>query len=95
MKIYYQCSNCGKHETTSAMVGISDGMYALGYRAVGNALYCPDCVKSWAERNGEEFDKQYKDPPHLFAVWWNRTVEREAARNGKKVKVYRREEIMS
>ena len=57
MKIEYQCSNCGKLEKTSAMVGIPEGMFALGYRAVGDALYCPDCVNSWAERNGKPFDE--------------------------------------
>ena len=30
-------------------------------------LYCPDCVKTWKERNGAEYDEQYKDPPHLFS----------------------------
>ena len=25
--------------------------------------------------NGAEFDEQYKDPPHLFAMWWNKTIE--------------------
>ena len=45
-KIHYQCSNCGKQEQTSAMVGVPHGMYYLGYRASGDALYCPDCVKS-------------------------------------------------
>lgn len=38
MKIEYQCSNCGKRERVSAMVGIPEGMFALGYRAVGDAL---------------------------------------------------------
>ena len=46
MKIEYQCSNCGKREKVSAMVGIPQGMFGLGYRAVGDALYCPDCVNS-------------------------------------------------
>lgn len=55
MKIEYQCSNCGKWERVSAMVGIPDGMFALGYRAVGDALYCPDCVNEigWYEDMGE------------------------------------------
>ena len=67
MKIEYQCSNCGKREKVSAMAGIPEGMFALGYRAVGDALYCPDCVNSWAERNGKPFDEQYKDVGHMFA----------------------------
>lgn len=62
MKIHYQCSNCGKRFQTSPILGVPDGMYFNGCRAVGDAFYCEDCVKTWAERNGDEFDRQYKDP---------------------------------
>ena len=93
MKIEYQCSNCGKWEKVSAMVGIPHGMFALGYRAVGDALYCPECVKSWAERNGKPFDEQYKDVGHLFSVWWNNKVKRQAEIEHKKLKKYAVNEI--
>ena len=93
MKIEYQCSNCGKLEKTSAMVGIPEGMFGLGYRAVGDALYCPDCVKSWAERNGKPFDEQYKDAGHMFAVWWNAKVLQKAKAEHKKLKKYAVNEI--
>ena len=93
MKIEYQCSNCGKREKVSAMVGIPEGMFGLGYRAVGDALYCPDCVKSWAERNGKPFDEQYKDAGHMFAEWWNATVLKKAKAEHKKVKKYGVNEI--
>ena len=46
-----------------------------GLEAVGDAFYCEDCVKTWAERNGEEFDHQYKDPEEMFAKWWNRIID--------------------
>lgn len=82
MKISYQCSNCGAHEQTAAGVGIPEGMFYLGYRAHGDVLYCPDCVETWKERNGEEYDEQYKGAKHLFAVWWNRQVLRQ---NGEEV----------
>ena len=86
--ICYQCSNCGKTEQTRAMLGIPDGMFYAGYRAHGDVLYCPDCVKTWKERNGAEYDEQYKDPPHLFAMWWNQLVERQT--EGKsKIKKYK------
>ena len=88
MKIEYQCSNCGKRERVSVMVGIPEGMFALGYRAVGDALYCTDCVNSWAERNGKPFDEQYKDVGHMFAVWWNVTVLRKAKAEHKQLKEY-------
>lgn len=86
-KIEYQCSNCGKWEKTGTMVGVPEGMYTLGYRAVGDAIYCPDCVKTWAERNGKPFDEQFSDPPHLFAIWWNRQVRRQCS--GKPIKAYK------
>lgn len=74
-KIHYQCSSCGKTESVRAMAGIPHGMFSIGYRAVGDALYCPDCVKSWEERNGVPFDEQYARPGTLFARWWNRKIE--------------------
>ena len=67
-RLHYSCSNCGKQEVTSA---IPHGMYALGYRAVGSALYCPQCVETWKERNGEDFDEQIANPTTQFAQWWN------------------------
>ena len=65
MKVEYQCSNCGKWERVSAMVGIPHGMFALGYRAVGDALYCPDCVNSWAYKS---YNKQKKRRAY-FCSW--------------------------
>lgn len=70
MKIHYQCSNCGQKFVTNAMDGPQD-MYYSGYRAVGDAFYCEDCVKTWKDRNGKEFDEQYKDPKGMFTKWWN------------------------
>ena len=70
-KLHYSCSNCGKRETTSALVGVPHGMYALGYRAVGSDLYCSKCVETWKERNGEDFDEQIENPTTQFAQWWN------------------------
>ena len=55
----------------------------------GDVLYCPDCVKTWKERNGAEYDKQYKNPPHLFAMWWNRQVQMQIT-DKSKIKTYYR-----
>ena len=87
MKIHYQCSNCGKRFQTSPIPGVPDGMYFSGCRAAGDAFYCEDCVKTWAERNGEEFDKQYKDPDGMFVKWWNREVDTQC--KGMKIETYR------
>lgn len=89
MKIQYTCSNCGKHFQTSAMCGVPEGMYLLGCRVVGDAFYCEDCVNTWADRNGKEFDTQYKDPKRMFVKWWNRMVVRQAKQDGKIVKTYK------
>lgn len=83
MKIHYQCSNCGKRFVSSAIVGVPQGMYYSGCRVVGDAFYCEDCVKSWKERNGKEFDEQYKNTKKMFANWWNRTVEDQASDKSK------------
>ena len=87
MKIHYQCSNFGKRFQTSPIPGVPDGMHFNGCRAVGDAFYCEDCAKTWAERNGKEFDKQYKDPEGMFVKWWNREVDTQC--KSRKIKVYR------
>lgn len=87
LEIVYWCSNCGKREVTSPVIGVPEGMYALGYRAVGNAIYCPECVRTWPERNGDEFDAEYRDPGTMFARWWNRQVE--AVADASKIRRYR------
>ena len=88
-EIRYRCSNCGKSEQTRAVLGVPDGMFYAGYRAHGDALYCPDCVKTWKERNGAEYDEEYKDPPHLFALWWNKQVQAQIT-DKTSIKTYRR-----
>ena len=70
-KLRYSCRNCGKQEITIVAAGVPHGMYSLGYRAVGSALYCPQCVETWKERNGKDFDEQIANPTTLFACWWN------------------------
>lgn len=62
---------------------------AAAYRLEAVKLYCPDCVETWKERNGAEYDEQYKDAQHLFAMWWNRQVQTQIA-DKSKIKTYRR-----
>ena len=87
MKIRYQCSNCGKRFQVSPIPGVPDGMYFNGCRAAGDAFYCEACVKTWAERNGAEFDRQYKDPKGMFVKWWNRMVKDQC--KGAKINSYK------
>ena len=49
-KIRYQCSNCGQHGVTIPFPSIPESMFFEGFRAHGDVLYCPDCVKTWKER---------------------------------------------
>lgn len=71
-----QCSNCGKRTLISNHHGASEAMYEGGYRATG-AFYCAECVRTWKDRNGKEFDEQYKNPRKMFEDWWNDTVDRQ------------------
>ena len=68
-KIFCQCSNCGFNFDVSPMLGIPEGMFYEGYRAVGN------CVKTWKDRNGKEFEEQIENPSKQFANWWNDKVK--------------------
>ena len=76
-KMRYQCSNCGKRFETKVERGVPEEMYAAGCMATG-AFYCPDCVRTWKDRNGEEFDEQYKNSRKMFEDWWNQTVEQKS-----------------
>lgn len=69
-KIFIQCSNCGEHRMIPQSYETMGEMYLVGYRAVGDALYCPNCVKSWKERNGGEFDEIYEAPMKMFFRWF-------------------------
>ena len=54
MQITILCSNCGMRKTISNK-SINATMTAIkeGWNSFGNALYCPACVCTWHERNGE------------------------------------------
>ncbi len=58
-EILYQCSNCGKTEQTRAVLGVPDGMLYAGYRAHGDVLYCPDCVKMQTQITDKTSIKTY------------------------------------
>lgn len=51
--ITLQCSNCGnsrnvRNSMKSAMKCVEDG-----WGSFGSAFYCPNCVKTWDERNNK------------------------------------------
>ena len=48
------CSNCGKHRGIATFRG-SVRAAKDGWRARGSSLYCPECVRTWKDRNGTDF----------------------------------------
>ena len=55
MRIELQCSNCG----TRLSLNPTD-FWKYGWRYTG-VPYCPHCIKTWKERNGEEWNEQYNE----------------------------------
>lgn len=50
MHIYLTCSRCGQNKRMSD----SDKILKIindGWGSFGSALYCPECCKTWEERN--------------------------------------------
>lgn len=63
-------------------------MYYNGYRAIGSAFYCEECVKTWKDRNGRDFDDDIENPSKQFVNWWNNKV-RSVVADERKIKTYR------
>lgn len=47
------CSNCGARQRFGIKYANVKSLIALGWNSVGSALYCPECVRTWADRNGD------------------------------------------
>lgn len=46
------CSNCGNHRRLSAdAVQYTVDAIKQGWGSYGAALYCPECVRTWYDRN--------------------------------------------
>ena len=48
------CSNCGYVKVFKASDYQIIKRLKEGWNSVGSALYCPECVRTWDERNGKE-----------------------------------------
>jgi len=69
MKIDIMCSCCGNHETVSnRTVSNSIDLIKRGWGSCGSALYCPECTRTWKERNG---DRPMADERNTFFVILN------------------------
>lgn len=55
MKIELQCSNCGTRLSLNPTE-----FWKYGWRYTG-VPYCSQCVKTWKERNGKEWNEQYNE----------------------------------
>lgn len=50
MTIY--CSCCGKkHSFKYSAQNVLRAVYTCGWGSYGSALYCPECTRTWDERN--------------------------------------------
>lgn len=69
MKIDIMCSCCGNHETVSnRKVSNSVDLIKRGWGSCGSALYCPECTRTWKERNG---DRPMADERNTFFMILN------------------------
>ncbi len=48
-----QCSNCGARQCFKYSAANVNSLIALGWNSFGSALYCPKCVETWRDRNGD------------------------------------------
>ncbi len=44
------CSNCGERESVPNLLSAIDAV-SDRWGSCGNALYCPECTRTWFERN--------------------------------------------
>lgn len=65
IEILVTCSNCGKQKRLKNTVDYTVAFIKLGWGSCGSALYCPECSKSWSERNG---DRPMGDDKNTFYV---------------------------
>ena len=49
-----QCSRCGKRKSFSYTVMSVAKLIESGWGSYGNVLYCPECSRTWHDRNDKE-----------------------------------------
>lgn len=47
------CSNCGVNRAFKYSATNVNKLIALGWNSYGAVLYCPKCVETWRDRNGD------------------------------------------
>ena len=68
MFFYIQCSRCGKRRrlTTSRRESL-DRAIQKGWGSCGTALYCPECSKTWNQRNSKPMSSEANTFHQLLA----------------------------
>lgn len=49
-----QCSNCGARQRFKYSATNVNNLIALGWNSYGAVPYCPKCVGTWHDRNGNK-----------------------------------------
>lgn len=75
--ITLQCSNCGSSRTIRNSMQSALKCVKEGWGSFGSAFYCPDCVKTWYERN----DKPLSDRNDTFLRVMNKLLEQLRGKN--------------
>lgn len=66
------CSNCGTHYRFKYSAANVLKAIELGWNSCGSALYCPDCTKTWKERNGNRPLAGRKNTIRVIDEWAER-----------------------
>ena len=77
MYISVQCSNCGKRRRISnKKVEYTVNAIKEGWGSFGSAIYCPECSKTWSDRN----EKPMADEKNTFLLIMNHILKAKEAR---------------
>lgn len=58
-KMTITCSRCGKHRRFNFSVMSVARAIRDGWGSYGNVLYCPECTKTWNERNSRSLSDNF------------------------------------
>ena len=67
-----QCSNCGRIDRVSYRMDCITHTIKKGWNSFGNALYCPNCSKTWNERNKDKSLAGNWNTIRIIDEWYDR-----------------------
>lgn len=80
MTIDVMCSCCGNHQKLSnERISDTADLIHSGWGSCGSALYCPECSKTWKDRNA---NRKMADERNTFLVIMNLFYDAKKARGG-------------